>query len=77
MTDLAEKALYKGRVALAVFLDIQGAFDTLSGAAMGLDLLPILPRPLLSGSAVAVVGQRVRPQQHCQNGRFFLLIQCL
>jgi hypothetical protein len=34
MTDLAEKALYKGRVALAVFLDIQGAFDTLSGAAI-------------------------------------------
>jgi hypothetical protein len=45
--------------------------------AMGLDLLPILPRALPSGSAVAVVGQRVRLQLHCQNGRFFLLIQCL
>jgi hypothetical protein len=28
--------------------------------AMGLDLLPILPRALPSGSAVAVVGQRAR-----------------
>jgi hypothetical protein len=28
---------------------------------MGLDLLPILPRALPSGSAVAVVGQRARP----------------
>jgi hypothetical protein len=44
---------------------------------MGLDLLPILPRALPSGSAVAVVGQRARAQQHCQNGQFFLLIQCL
>jgi hypothetical protein len=35
---------------------------------MGLDLLPILPRALPSGSAAAVVGQRARPQQHCQNG---------
>jgi hypothetical protein len=41
---------------------------------MGLDLLLILPRALSSGSAVAVVGQRARPQLHCQNGRFFLLI---
>jgi hypothetical protein len=31
---------------------------------MGLDLLPILPRALPSGSAVAVVGQRARPQLH-------------
>jgi exonuclease III len=44
---------------------------------MGLDLLPILPRALPSGSAVAVLGQRLRPQQHSQNVRFFLLIQCL
>jgi hypothetical protein len=44
---------------------------------MGLDLQPILPRALPSGQAVAVVGQRARPQQRCQNGRFFLLIQCL
>jgi hypothetical protein len=44
---------------------------------MGLDLLPILPRALPSGSTVAVVGQRARPQQHCQNGRIFLLIKCL
>jgi hypothetical protein len=44
---------------------------------MGLDLLPILPRALPSGQAVAVVGQRARPQQHCQNGQFVLLIQCL
>jgi hypothetical protein len=43
----------------------------------GLDLLPILPRALPSGSAVAVVGQKARPQQDCQNGRFFLLIHCL
>jgi hypothetical protein len=42
-----------------------------------LDLLPILPRALPSGSAVAVVGQKARPQQDCQNGRFFLLIHCL
>jgi hypothetical protein len=44
---------------------------------MGLDLLPILPCALPSGSAVAVVGQRARLQQYCQNSRFFLLIQCL
>jgi hypothetical protein len=44
---------------------------------MGLDLLPILPRALPSGSAVEVVGQRTRSQQHGRNGRFFLLIQCL
>jgi hypothetical protein len=37
---------------------------------MGLDLLPILPRALPSGSAEAVVGQRARPQQHCHNVRF-------
>jgi hypothetical protein len=44
---------------------------------MGLDLLPILPCALPSGSAVAIVGQRARTQQLCQNGRFFLLILCL
>jgi hypothetical protein len=32
---------------------------------MGLDLLPILPCALPSGSAVAIVGQRARTQQHC------------
>jgi hypothetical protein len=50
---------------------------TQTGSPMGLDLLPILPCALPSGSAVAIVGQRVRTQQHCQNGRFFLLILCL
>jgi hypothetical protein len=44
---------------------------------MGLDLLPMLPCALPSGSAVAIVGQRARPQQDCQNGLFFLLIPCL
>jgi hypothetical protein len=44
---------------------------------MGLDLLPILPCALPSCSAVAIVGRRARTQQHCQNGRFFLLILCL
>jgi ribonuclease HI len=34
MTDLAEKALHRKHVALAVFLDIQGAFDTLSSEAV-------------------------------------------
>ena len=34
MTDLIEKALFKGNVALAVYLDIQGAFDTLSSSAI-------------------------------------------
>jgi hypothetical protein len=34
MTDLAERALFKGHVCLAVFLDIQGAFDTLSSTAI-------------------------------------------
>jgi hypothetical protein len=34
MTDLAEQALFKGHVCLAVFLDIQGAFDTLSSTAI-------------------------------------------
>jgi ribonuclease HI/retron-type reverse transcriptase len=35
MTDLAEKALHRQHVALAVFLDIEGAFDTLSSEAIG------------------------------------------
>jgi hypothetical protein len=35
MTDLAEKALLRQHVALAVFLDIEGAFDTLSSKAIG------------------------------------------
>jgi hypothetical protein len=39
---------------------------------MGLDLLPILPRALPSGSVAAVVGQRARSQQDCQNGRLVL-----
>jgi hypothetical protein len=34
MTDLAEKPLHSKHVALAVFLDIQGAFDTLSSEAV-------------------------------------------
>jgi hypothetical protein len=38
---------------------------------MGLDLLPMLPCALPSGSAVAIVGRRARPKQDCQNGRFF------
>jgi hypothetical protein len=41
---------------------------------MGLDLLPILPCALPSGTAVATVGQSARLQQHCQNSRFFLLL---
>lgn len=34
MTDQIEKALFQGHVALVVYLDIQGAFDTLSGTAI-------------------------------------------
>jgi hypothetical protein len=34
MVDLVEKALFHGNVALAVYLDIQGAFDTLSSSAI-------------------------------------------
>jgi hypothetical protein len=30
---------------------------------MGLDLLPMLPCALPSGSAVAIIGRRARPQQ--------------
>jgi hypothetical protein len=42
---------------------------------MGLDLLPILPCALPSGSVVAIVGRSAHPQQ--QNGRFLLLMICL
>jgi ribonuclease HI/retron-type reverse transcriptase len=34
MTDLIERAKFSGNVALVVFLDIEGAFDTLSGPAI-------------------------------------------
>jgi hypothetical protein len=40
---------------------------------MGLDLLPILPCALPSGSAVAIVSQRARTQQHCLTANFFFL----
>jgi hypothetical protein len=62
---------------ICIFSDVVTArlyIIAIKTAIMGLDLLPILPRALPSGSAVAVVGQRARPQKYCQNGRFFLLI---
>jgi hypothetical protein len=62
---------------IRAFIGDQTKYISEEYSSMGLDLLPILPRALPSGSAVEVVGQRTRSQQHCQNGRFFLLIQCL